>query len=53
MTENSKCNQVLRVCDNCRKLGAKLKSQHYGTVFNWCSFNCFDEYISKGKARSQ
>lgn len=51
MTKTTSSPQMIRVCDNCKKLGAKLKSKHYGSVFNWCSLDCFDEYLNKGRQR--
>lgn len=47
MTKVTNGSQVIRMCDNCKKLGATMKSKHYGSVFNWCSLDCFDEYLHK------
>lgn len=34
----------MRVCDNCKKLGATIKHNEYGSVFNWCSEKCYEDY---------
>ena len=37
---------MIRICDNCKRLGATYKTPEYGSVFNWCSKQCYEGYIS-------
>ena len=36
--------KMIRICDYCKKLGATYKTPEYGSVFNWCSKQCYEKY---------
>jgi len=46
MTKLQDNQQVIRVCDHCKKLGATYETPNYGSCWIWCSRKCFNRYRS-------